>query len=111
MALYSDGRWEEAEALQLQVMKTSKKKLGANHSDTLTSMANLRSTYWNQGRWDEAEQLEVQVMESRKRKLGADYPDTLTSMANLTFRWKIQDRKEAAIKLMSECVRQISKFM
>ncbi len=64
-------------------METRKTKLGADHPDTLTSMANLASTYWNQGRWEEAETLEVQVMETRKTKLGADHPDTLTSMANL----------------------------
>ncbi len=33
-------------------METRKTKLGADHPDTLTSMANLASTYRNQGRWD-----------------------------------------------------------
>ena len=64
-------------------METRKAKLGADHPDTLTSMANLASTLWNQGRWEEAEKLDVQVMETRKAKLGADHPSTLTSMANL----------------------------
>jgi Tetratricopeptide repeat len=41
--------------------------LGAEHPDTLTSMANLASTYSDQGRWKEAEDLEVQVIETRKR--------------------------------------------
>ena len=40
-------------------METSKKKLGVDHPDTLTSMANLASTYRNQGRWEVAEELEV----------------------------------------------------
>ena len=56
--------------LEVQVMETSKRKLGGA-SDTLTSMANLASTYRNQGRWKEAEKLEVQVMETSKRMLGA----------------------------------------
>ncbi|KAF2181187.1 hypothetical protein K469DRAFT_791794, partial [Zopfia rhizophila CBS 207.26] len=38
---------------------------------TLTSMANLASTYWNQGRWKEAEELDVQVVDTSKRVLGA----------------------------------------
>ncbi|QKX61690.1 uncharacterized protein TRUGW13939_08845 [Talaromyces rugulosus] len=59
-----EGRWEEAEKLEVQVMKTHKTKLGADHPSTLTSMANLASTYRDQGRWDEAEKLEVQVMET-----------------------------------------------
>jgi hypothetical protein len=57
--------------------------LGDKHPNTLTSMANLASTLWNQGRWTEAEKIEVQVMETRKRVLGDEHPNTLTSMANL----------------------------
>ncbi|KAI3118755.1 hypothetical protein CBS147326_9914 [Penicillium roqueforti] len=69
-----DGRWKEAEQLEVQVMETRKTKLGDDHSSTLTSMANLASTYLKQGRWEEAEQLEVQVMEMSKTKLGDDHP-------------------------------------
>ncbi|KAF2478029.1 uncharacterized protein BDR25DRAFT_348315 [Lindgomyces ingoldianus] len=104
-------------------METSKKKLGADHPSTLSSMANLASTYWNQGRWDAAEKLEVEVMETRKKKLGADHPDTLTSMANLAstagggtdhpdtltsignlaYTMKRQGRNAEAISLIREC--------
>jgi hypothetical protein len=44
------GRWEAAEALEVEVMWAHEKKLGADHPHTLTSMANLPSTYRNQGR-------------------------------------------------------------
>jgi hypothetical protein len=70
------------------VIETSKKKLGADHPSTLTSMANLASTYRNQGWWDAAKELEVQVMETRKKKLGADHPDTLNSMGNLALTYR-----------------------
>jgi hypothetical protein len=86
-------------------METRKKKLGADHPDTLTSMGNLASTLWNQGRWDAAEELEVQVMETSKTKLGANHPNTLTSMNNLAFIWKGQGRDMEAVNLMRECVR------
>jgi hypothetical protein len=66
---WQQGRWKEAEELQVQVMETSKRVLGAEHTDMLTSIANLASTFWQQGRWKEAEELEVQVMETRKRVL------------------------------------------
>jgi Tetratricopeptide repeat len=85
-------------------METCKRILGAEHPDTLTSMANLASTYESQGRWDQAEELEVQVMETRKRKLGVDHPSTLTSMNNLAFTWKWQGRDTEAIRLMEDCV-------
>ena len=104
MCLYSDGRWKEAEELYMQVMETRKRVLGEEHPDTLTSMANLASTYRNQGRWKEAEVLESQVMETRKRVLGEEHPDTLTSMNNLAFTWKENGRHVEALKLMKECV-------
>jgi hypothetical protein len=85
-------------------METRKKKLGADHPDTLTSMANLASTFCNQGRWDAAEELEVQVIETLKKKLGADHPDTLTSMNNLAFMWIETGRETEAVRLMEECV-------
>jgi hypothetical protein len=36
-------------------MDMRKKLLGAEHPDTLISMANLASIYRDQGRWNEAE--------------------------------------------------------
>ncbi|RDW56494.1 hypothetical protein BP5796_13135 [Coleophoma crateriformis] len=40
--VYSDeGRWAEAEELELHVIEIRKEKLGEDHPDTLTSMANL----------------------------------------------------------------------
>ena len=48
-------------------METFKRVLGEEHPSTLTSMANLALTFWNQEQWKEAEELEVQVMETRKR--------------------------------------------
>jgi tetratricopeptide (TPR) repeat protein len=96
---YDEGRWKEAEELEVQVMETRKRVLGAEHPDTLTSMANLASTFWNQGRWKEAEELDVQVMETRKRVLGAEHPDTLTSMANLASTYRNQGRWKEAEEL------------
>ncbi|KEZ41458.1 hypothetical protein SAPIO_CDS7599 [Scedosporium apiospermum] len=89
----------EAEKLFTQEVEMSKLKLGDDHPDTLTSMANLASIYRNQGRWEEAEKLDVQVMETRKVKLGDDHPDTLTSMANLALTYGKQGRWEEAEKL------------
>ncbi|KIX10040.1 uncharacterized protein Z518_01121 [Rhinocladiella mackenziei CBS 650.93] len=100
----NQGRWQEAEELDVQVMETSSRVLGAEHLDTLTSMTNLASTYWNQGRWQEAEELEVQVMETSSRVLGAEHPSTLISMANLastySSRAKWQEAEELEVQVM-----------
>ncbi|KAF8816123.1 hypothetical protein BYT27DRAFT_7248649 [Phlegmacium glaucopus] len=84
-----DGRWNEAEQLESQVMDLKEKLtaireggmraeqlevqfidmnilLGVEHPDTLKSMENIGSTYNNQGRWGEAEQLNVELMNMKK---------------------------------------------
>jgi tetratricopeptide (TPR) repeat protein len=90
------GLHNKAELLQVQVMETRKKVLGAEHPDTLTSISNLASTYQNQGRWKEAELLQVQVMETRKKVLGAEHPSTLTIISNLALTYQDQGRWEEA---------------
>jgi len=102
--LRSEGRWKEAEELEIKVIETSLKMLGQEHPNTLTSMGNLALTYRNQGRWKEAEELEVKVMETRKKVLGQEHPDTLASMNNLAStywnqgRWK--EAEELEVKVM-----------
>ena len=99
LVLEENGDWNNAEELMIQVMDMRKKVLGAEHPHTLTSMANLASTYWNQGRWNEAEPLGVQVMDMTKRVLGAEHPHTLTSMANLASTYRNQGRWNEAEQL------------
>ncbi|KAK4931865.1 hypothetical protein LTR66_016011, partial [Elasticomyces elasticus] len=80
----NQGRWEEAEQLEVQVMEARKTKLGVDHPDTLTSMVNLASTYSNQGRWKEAEAMYRRGLEGyEKIQLRPEHPDTLTSVSNL----------------------------
>ncbi|KAI2919241.1 hypothetical protein CBS147320_8602 [Aspergillus niger] len=97
--LSSDGRWKEAEELGVQVVKLRKQVLGPEHPDTLTSISNLASTYWNQGRWKKAEELIVQVLELRKQVLGLEHPDTLTSMGNLASTYMNQEQWKKAEEL------------
>ena len=58
---------KEAEDLEVLVMETRKRVLGEEHPDSLTSMAELASTYWSQGRLKDTEDLEVLLMETTKR--------------------------------------------
>jgi hypothetical protein len=50
----NQGRWKEAEELQVQVLETSKRVLTDEHPDTLISMHNLASTLQSQARHEEA---------------------------------------------------------
>ena len=83
-------------------MDVRKKLLGAEHPDTITSVANLASTYRKQGRWNEAEKLEVQVMDMTEKLLGAEHLDTLSSMANLATTYRNQGRWNEAVQLELE---------
>ncbi|KAF5857543.1 hypothetical protein ETB97_005646 [Aspergillus alliaceus] len=115
---WNQGRWNEAEKLELEVLETRKAVLGAEHPDTLTSMANLAATYpdqgrWNEaeklfGRWSEAEKLEMQVMETSETVLGAEHPSTLRSIMNLAGTYRNQGRWNEAEKLEVQ-VMEISK--
>ncbi|KAF6804524.1 Kinesin light chain 5 [Colletotrichum sojae] len=93
------GNYSKAEVIVRQAVSTWTEILGQEHPSTLTSMANLASTFWNQGRWKEAEELNVQVMETRKRVLGEEHPNTLASMANLASTYRNQGRWKEAEEL------------
>ena len=107
--LYALGRGNlgDAEKMTEEALKVKRDTFGADHPDTLCSMANLASTYGKQGRWIEAEELQVEVMETSKLKLGADYPDTLTSITNLALTYMNQGRwdeaKELQVEVMETC--------
>ena len=92
LVMVENGDWINAEPLQVHAMNMRKQILGPKHLDTLTSMANLASTYHFQGRWTKAEQLELQIMNERRRLLGIEHPDTLTSMTNLAKTYYRQKR-------------------
>ena len=47
---WNQGWWKEAKELELLVMEMRKRVLGEEHPDSLMSIGNLASTYWNQGR-------------------------------------------------------------
>ncbi|KIW09738.1 hypothetical protein PV08_12022 [Exophiala spinifera] len=98
-ALLLKGEFVAAKASLEKAFNGLMESLGAQHPSTLTSMANLASTYRHQGRWTQAEELEVQVMETMKRVLGEEHPSTLTSMGNLASTYRHQGRWTQAEKL------------
>ncbi|KAM7210480.1 hypothetical protein V8F06_014131, partial [Rhypophila decipiens] len=77
----NQGRWDDAEKLEVQVMETSKTKLWADHPDTLTSMNNLAFTWKGQGRLKEALDLMKECCFLLTRKLGPEHPYTISSIA------------------------------
>jgi hypothetical protein len=71
------GRWDDAEQLDIQVMEMSKMKLGEDCSDTLSSMRNSAFT-WKHIRHDaQAIDLLRDYLVKRRQRLGLNHPHTL----------------------------------
>jgi len=105
LTYWNQGRWTEAEKLEVHVME-ARSSPWCRTSRHTESMANLASTYCYQGRWTEAEKLEVHVMEARSRVLGAEHPDTLTSMGNLASTSRTKDNGQRQRSWMFKSWRQ-----
>lgn len=72
--LYQDReRFDDAEALLKQILRSVDVKLGSNHTDTLSAMNNLAALYTRRGRHDEAMPLFEQVLAARRAKLDPDH--------------------------------------
>jgi len=67
----------------VQVTETTKRVLGAEHPDTLTSINNLAFTIKEQGRKMEAIKLMAECVQLRNRVLGTEHPHALSSAAAL----------------------------
>ncbi|KAF2647025.1 hypothetical protein K491DRAFT_615367, partial [Lophiostoma macrostomum CBS 122681] len=85
----NQGRWEAAEALEVEVMETRKTKLGADHPDTLTSMNNLAHTWKGQGSTSKAISLIKHCCERQAVVLGPQHPNTVSSQETL-IPWQLE---------------------
>ncbi|KAH7016330.1 uncharacterized protein B0I36DRAFT_337349 [Microdochium trichocladiopsis] len=85
---WNQGRWDEAEKLEVEVMETRKEKFGPTHPDTLTIMNNLAFTWHAQGRITDAIDLLDSCVQLRRHTLGPDHPDTASSTKALNV-WRV----------------------
>jgi len=81
--LHSQGRYQEAEAVERQILQSCERVFGLNHLDTLSSMNNLAHTLYARGDLASARKLQEQVVEAMAQLLGNEHLDTLKSMNNL----------------------------
>ena len=102
------GRYSEAEAIQLDVLKVKREILGEAHADTVTALSNLALTYVNMKKLGEAMASQEEVVRLSKEALGERHVDTISSMANLAATYFDLRRFDNAIKLQEE-VRKLDK--
>jgi tetratricopeptide (TPR) repeat protein len=96
---WGQGRPNEAEQPEVQVLALYKEVLGEKHPDTILAMGNLASTWNIQSRLPEAERLKAQVLELSKEVLGEKHPDTILAIRNLADTWRRQGRLNEAEQL------------
>jgi serine/threonine protein kinase len=77
------GLYGRADDLLTRAVETRRRVLGADHPDTLKSMAELAATLHEEGRQVEAEKLERETFALRRKVLGPRDKATLASMVNL----------------------------
>jgi serine/threonine protein kinase/tetratricopeptide (TPR) repeat protein len=93
------GSYEAAVAVLLKAWATRERELGADHSDTLTTLHNLAGAYHDAGNLPEAIRLLEQVRDAFEAQLGRDHTDTLTTLNALALANKDVGRMPEAIRL------------
>jgi len=100
LAYYLQGQWDATEELFVQVMETRKKKLGANHLDTLININTLAFLLKGTGRKTEAVRLIEEYVKSQKRVLRLDNPHTILSGTDLDA-WKAEQERQSKVSKIS----------
>jgi hypothetical protein len=77
------GQWDKAEKLLVQVTEISKTKLGDDHPNTLSSLANLAFAWKSSGRDEDALNLLRDFLAKQKRIQGTNHPETLANSETL----------------------------
>jgi hypothetical protein len=96
---WNRGLWEDAEVLEMKVMRIREKSLGANHPYTISATASLAVSYRMQGQYTDAAELQSKVARATKDLHGLEHLDTVSAMANLASTYLELNRLEEAEQL------------
>ncbi|KAF5529093.1 hypothetical protein FMEXI_14357 [Fusarium mexicanum] len=102
--LYERGRWREKEPVDSRAWGLRRKVLGEKHPDTISSMADLATTYHEQGRYSKAELMRLKALELRQEVLGKNHQDTAKSMSDLADTYHKQGRYCDAEKVKNKAL-------
>ncbi|KAH7016535.1 P-loop containing nucleoside triphosphate hydrolase protein, partial [Microdochium trichocladiopsis] len=90
------GVYDRAEALLWKAVEVREAVLGAENSNTLTSVSNLALVLRYQGKYEEAEVMNRRALDGSEKALGKHHPNTLTSIDNLALVLLSQGKYEEA---------------
>jgi serine/threonine protein kinase len=98
------GDFEAAIVQCARALELRRAKLGPDHADTLSAMANLALVTEKAGRPEEALPLQLESVRLMKAKLGPDHRDTLTAMNNLAITYLYLGRPDDAAHAHQEAL-------
>jgi tetratricopeptide (TPR) repeat protein len=100
------AKYDLAETLYKEVLKSRTSSLGSDHADTLTSQHHLAMLYSARGENNLAETWLREVVERRTARLGVDHQDTLTSQHRLAYVYRAQRKFDLAETLCREVLKR-----
>ncbi|MEL6385029.1 MAG: CHAT domain-containing tetratricopeptide repeat protein, partial [Cyanobacteria bacterium J06626_18] len=92
----AQGRYSEAEPLQLDALAIRREQLGERHPEVATSLNNLALLYDTQGRYSEAEPSYLESLAIFREQLGERHPEVATSLHNVASLYRAQGRYSEA---------------
>jgi len=84
------GQYAEAAALYRRALAIREAKLGKNHPDVASTLANLAGVYHDQGQYADAVALLQRALAIKEAKLGKDHPDVASTLNVLAAVYKDQ---------------------
>ena len=96
------GNTAKAEEVLEKARQTRVKELGAEHPDTLITLAYLAMTYQDAGRFPEAIALFEQVRDEQLKTLGAEHPHTLITLGYVGNAYQVAGKFPKAIALFEQ---------
>ena len=96
------GELQKAEAHRRRAVELRRLHAGADHPDTLVSVAGFADSHRASGRPEEAVKLYEQALSTWRERVGADHPATFMLMAGLTGTYMELGRREDARRVAGE---------
>ena len=101
-ALVANGKFEEAEVMQKELLAAMREEVGELHPGTLTAMHNLAGILYKQGKLEEAEEMFEEEVTATREVLGDKHPDALAALGDLAETLRAQGRLPEAEAMQRE---------
>ena len=108
---HSAGRWDDAEALFVELAESRRRLHGPDHPDTLRAINDLAYFYKACDRFDDAEPLFVEAVEGLREVLGDEHRETLIAAGFLAGVWLEQGRYGELEPLLLELVEKTPRVL